>query len=444
MMINKLSDKIYIGKLEGENVDYYYNTLNPNGVILVDSKTSALLQECKGGESSTELAQKYGIDENELKGDLEALANLGLFEENNIDGNKKYSWKIKQYDAWFHVTNVCNLNCTYCYINKSCGDMCIELAKKYVDKIVDKCKEAECKSIYIRFAGGEPLLKVGLLKEVVDYCLTEYSEYIFKFCVITNGTIYSDEINDFLKKYRFSIGISVDGPEKYHNMTRPNYGGFNSFEKTMENIKRFLAGGNPVNILTTVSDINLDGLEELTEILTTMGVPFRYSMERNLTKAPKLSENPEKLINVLKNCIEIMKLKIKNGKSDFDFQINDLKFDKKVLRPCGAATSTFAANFDGKIGLCGMGLSKPLGTIEDGNPYDTVNIASNGLQDFTVDDIGECEGCMWKYSCASGCPLQNYYLYKTYKHCSPYCKVIKEVMPEYLELKAMLLYAKNK
>lgn len=72
------------------------------------------------------------------------------------------------------VTQNCNLRCQYCvysgsYINRVHNNkrMSVEVAKQAIDFLVKHSENS--KEISIGFYGGEPLLEVPLIREVVDY-----------------------------------------------------------------------------------------------------------------------------------------------------------------------------------------------------------------------------------------------------------------------------------
>ncbi len=80
----------------------------------------------------------------------------------------------------FEVTDLCNLNCKYCgygdfygnYDTREAKNLSIEKAILFMEYIVSYWKNnpsvSPYKYIYIGFYGGEPLLNMRLIKQVVN------------------------------------------------------------------------------------------------------------------------------------------------------------------------------------------------------------------------------------------------------------------------------------
>lgn len=173
----------------------------------------------------------------------------------------------------------CNIDCDYCYYlskeglldyDKKCkpkmeGEMLEQYIKSYIE-------QQNTDQIVFHWQGGEPtLLGVAYFKEVIRL----QKKYARKGVRIennlqTNGTLLNDEWARFLAKHNFLVGISIDGPELYHNAYRTNKAGRGTFRQTMkglEALKRHnvafatltcvnnLTGSNPVEIYRFLRDV---------------------------------------------------------------------------------------------------------------------------------------------------------------------------------------------
>lgn len=105
----------------------------------------------------------------------------------------------------FHITDICNFKCKYCFIKKEGRQLPFEKAKKVVDKIEAYFIENNIHNGRINIAGGEPLM-YPYLKEIIEYI---YSKKI-KISIITNGSLLNDEVLSFMNGKVDTIGLSID------------------------------------------------------------------------------------------------------------------------------------------------------------------------------------------------------------------------------------------
>lgn len=110
----------------------------------------------------------------------------------------------------------CNLACSYCFGDEGSycdsGKMSKEVAFKSIDYLLE---HSTSDTVLVTFFGGEPLLAIGLIKEIIKYC--EGKEKKFKYSMTTNGTLLDNEISGLIKKYNISTIISIDGDEEKNN-----------------------------------------------------------------------------------------------------------------------------------------------------------------------------------------------------------------------------------
>ena len=84
----------------------------------------------------------------------------------------------------FQVTEACNLRCTYCYqINKSSAVLSFDTAKEFIDLMIKNSYDENNKfwikttpGVILEFIGGEPLLEIDLIDQIVDYFRFELIE----------------------------------------------------------------------------------------------------------------------------------------------------------------------------------------------------------------------------------------------------------------------------
>lgn len=141
------------------------------------------------------------------------------------------------------VTQQCNLRCEYCAYSgiyegnrvHSSKRMSFETAKKAIDFYLEHSIDSSV--AVIGFYGGEPLLEIDLIEKCVNYAKERIEGKDILFNLTTNGTLLEGEPVEFLIKNNFSIGISLDGSKKEHDICRKFPDGTGSFDVVMKNIQ---------------------------------------------------------------------------------------------------------------------------------------------------------------------------------------------------------------
>ena len=132
------------------------------------------------------------------------------------------------------VTQNCNLRCSYCaysgsYYNRKHSNkrMSKETALRAVDFFMEHSSEIE--DATIGFYGGEPLLEIDLIREVISYVEENYPERKVRYNLTTNLTLLTKEILDFFVEKNVVIMISIDGPKEIQDRNRMFVSGTGSF-----------------------------------------------------------------------------------------------------------------------------------------------------------------------------------------------------------------------
>ncbi|WP_461614770.1 radical SAM peptide maturase, CXXX-repeat target family [Clostridium sp. Marseille-QA1073] len=176
-------------------------------------------------------------------------------------------------DITFCVTEDCNLACKYCYMTgkNQKKKMTFEIAKKSVDYILENKDFFNEDSVVWNFIGGEPFLEIDLIDKVCDYIKFKmfdldhpwFDSYRFSFS--TNGILYnSEKVQKYIKKNRkhISIGISIDGNKKKHDLQRVYKNGSGSYDDVMQNADLWKSQFKGVSTKATFSSGDLPYLKD--------------------------------------------------------------------------------------------------------------------------------------------------------------------------------------
>lgn len=106
----------------------------------------------------------------------------------------------------FHLTNLCNYRCTYCFGKfPQKSELTLEQVCTVVDNINRYFERKKITDGRINLAGGEPLLYPHL-DELIDYI----HAYGIKVSVITNGSLLTEEKIASWKGKVYCVGLSLD------------------------------------------------------------------------------------------------------------------------------------------------------------------------------------------------------------------------------------------
>lgn len=220
---------MYLAKIiKTSSNTYIYDALNnkfapirSEETILDDNQYAGFLEnnDFRDIKQPYEFDVKYPYSEDELK--------------------EMFSRRIKS--MTLALTEQCNLRCKYCgympkYIdhNHQLKEMPKEIAFRAIDILMNGSHESEL--CHLSFYGGEPLLKLGLIKECIAYIGNKYPFRKPTYNITTNAVLLDNQVADFLIENDIKINISFDGPKDNQNKYRVDANGKGSYEKVYRNI----------------------------------------------------------------------------------------------------------------------------------------------------------------------------------------------------------------
>ena len=345
-----------------------------------------------------------------------------------------------------NVTDDCNLQCKYCFVEQHPHYMGFDIAKQTADWIV-KNKQIRIKNNYpifnnkstIYFFGGEPMLCYeSIIKPLVQYCKETYPNE-FAFGMTTNGTLLNKERIDFLKENNFDLLLSIDGDKYTQDFNRPcrdcNLSSFDLLEK---NIPYLLENFPYIRFRSTIYAPTVDHLFE----------NYLYAESLGFTKWVGVEdvrhEWTDEQIETLKNEIakiysyrigQILKEErpMNNGRFNdwlrFTLHLYDDSnyYETKnwiTAERCGMGTTVAAVGWDGTIYGCQEQVSKDnknifkIGHINTGIDlklhYDLLKFYFDN-QVAKKDKNIECQDCPLRPLCqlnVQGCPSTTFDLFK--------------------------------
>lgn len=329
---------------------------------------------------------------------------------------KKYYYNNSVDTIFIMLGFSCNFNCLYCMqhefktdnvVNLSYNTDIIEFIKLYA------CKQPDDNPLRIIFFGGEPLLYFETLKDII----LNLKDVNINYSIITNGSLLTDEIIEYLNSNNICVSVSWDG--KTTKLSRL----IDVFETNKENIFKLdnfyissvlNAYNSPKSVLDDILNIsneynalydtnkfigfNLDNLYDLgncnKDVFNINFDKYREDILDIITRYINDQENcSETEFVYINNIIDMIK----------SYQEYDEESNNKQYSPCMNGIKVLNLDLQGNLYLCHNNLDKKLGTIYSSvDEYMEKYFTYNKNFKFYVEN---CVECPIRFCCDGGCML---------------------------------------
>ncbi|MDE6867964.1 MAG: thioether cross-link-forming SCIFF peptide maturase [Clostridia bacterium] len=376
-----------------------------------DDKTAEYLKGNQSGLSADEISV--------IKKDIEALKQKGLLYKDEV---KTYPLKSTEVKALcLHICHDCNLRCRYCFADEGAYHsarefMSEETAKKAIDFLIKN--SGKRKVLEVDFFGGEPLMCLPTIKNVVAYARAEGERAgkKFLFTTTTNALLLDDDAIDFFNREMENVVLSLDGRKEVHDAIRKTKNGKGSFDYVIENVKNFVRsrGDKSYYVRGTFTAKNLDFSKDVI-FLAENGFDS-ISMEPVVTEIDDLQIKDEHLPAI---CAEYENLcdkyldKYEKGEGFNFFHFNiDLEGGvclQKRVSACGAGNEYFSVVPNGDIYPCHQFAGEKeflMGNVFEGELNKSIREKFANSCLFTREKCGDCFA---KFICSGGCSANNYH-----------------------------------
>lgn len=180
------------------------------------------------------------------------------------------------------VSSVCNLSCKYCYYLEKTNLYKDDAASRYImsDELLEKFTEQYINSqtqpqVLFTWHGGETLMRpLSFYKKALEFQKKYANGRTIDNCIQTNGTLLNDEWCKFFKENNWLVGVSIDGPQEFHDEYRRNKQGKPSFSKVMKGIQLLKKHEVEWNAMAVVNDYNADYPVEFYNFFKELGCKY--------------------------------------------------------------------------------------------------------------------------------------------------------------------------
>lgn len=332
--------------------------------------------------------------------------------------------KNYRYGLFLNVANTCNAMCSYCFAGQGTygKDICYmdeKTSKRSMDFFMSKVPEHGIANII--FFGGEPTLVFDLIVKTVLYVENKYKNRNYKFHIVTNGTLLTRDMIDFLAYHNFSMGLSIDGDKKTQNIQRPLRNKKDSYYEATKNLDYIFGKMKHVHARGTYSNFNVS-LKEAYKHLLDLGFN-EVSIPPNILDDVQNREF-EQLLEQMDELYEFI-VEYCSVNDDFPFGVF-YEYIRRIFMSkldinysCGIGESIYSVDAYGNIYPCHRFVSEYqfiLKNLFDEKPLKKFNYESQ-----------ECHKCWNQYTCSHGC-YYNDYFYSNSTSKNPYwCRYSKKM-----------------
>lgn len=326
----------------------------------------------------------------------------------------------------FVVSKNCNFNCIYCQAGNLNQKKDYKMSKETAKKAVDIALQSPSDYLTFEFQGGEPLTNFDTIKYIIEYTEKVKDKKQIEYNLVSNLTLLTDEMLQFLKDNNVSICTSIDGNRELQNKNRP-YLSKDSYNETVKNMKKV---GENISAIETTTKYSLKNYKNIIDEYIKLNLKSIFI--RPLTKLGKANKNwenvgytAEEFLEFYKNSLEYIIQKNKEGINLSEGHASILL--RKILgktpinymelrSPCGGAIGQLAYYYDGNIYTCDEGRmlaemgndSFKLGNVENVTYKELMETDTTKAMCISscIECLPYCSGCAYSPYCGT-CPVIN-------------------------------------
>ena len=173
----------------------------------------------------------------------------------------------------------CNVDCKYCFYKcraPEVGQGRQRMSCEVLEKLIKDYMGLGFNVSSYAWQGGEPTLMGLEFYERAVHLQKQYGKAGTQVSngFQTNGILLDDDWCEFFVRNKFLVGISIDGPKRYHDHYRVNLGGQGTFDQVIKSIECCKKHGVDFNLLTLINDRNVEVPDELFDFLAGLGTDY--------------------------------------------------------------------------------------------------------------------------------------------------------------------------
>jgi uncharacterized protein len=162
-------------------------------------------------------------------------------------------------------TPFCNIDCRYCYLPNRTSKAVV--ARETLQNLFSQVFASEWLGggLSVIWHAGEPMvLPIGFYRDafaLVEALRPPELQVVHSFQ--TNGTLIDDDWCKFFAEARINLGVSIDGPQRFHDRNRVTRSGRGTFERTIAGIRLLRRHGVPFHVISVLTPQSMAAAREM-------------------------------------------------------------------------------------------------------------------------------------------------------------------------------------
>ena len=171
-------------------------------------------------------------------------------------------------------TPFCNIDCRYCYLPNRSSKAVVERST-LVNLFTQVFQSGWARDrITVIWHAGEPMvMPVAFYRDAFELAAgLKPKDLSLKHAFQTNGTLIDDDWCEFLLEARVNLGVSIDGPKRFHDRNRVTRAGRGTFDKTIRGIRLLRKHDVPFHTISVLSSESLAAPREMFDFFLSEGI----------------------------------------------------------------------------------------------------------------------------------------------------------------------------
>ncbi len=171
-------------------------------------------------------------------------------------------------------TPFCNIDCRYCYLPDRTNKAVVseDTLRNLFSQVFDSGWADNGLSVV--WHAGEPMVLPIAFYRRAFALIDELkpTELSLSQSFQTNGTLIDDAWADFIAEAKINLGVSIDGPRRFHDLNRVNRAGRGTFDKAVAGVRLLRRRGIPFHVISVLTAESLASPREMFDFYLDEGI----------------------------------------------------------------------------------------------------------------------------------------------------------------------------